>query len=353
MDLTHFGLRQRPFRATPDTALYYPATGHEVALAELRRALDEEEGLALHTGGPGTGKTLLAYRLIEGLAESTRAVFVTNTHYQLRSDLLQAILFDLSLPYAGRSEQELRLALTDSCLEHFQGGGKTVVIVDEAHHLAADHLEELRLLSNLEGRHGKAMQVILLGLPHLRQKLDEPMYAAIRQRIAVRATLEPLTLEESADYLMHHIRIAGGRPERIFDDESLELLARAGRGIPRLLNQAGHAALNLAASAGSRQVDVEAALEAIASLGLALEEEAAVSEAGEDELQTAAATGHDDAVMFDKPSFGLPTLPFGTGSADEPRLATLSGIAREPLGIVEIIHPDGTREVNGVPNRAG
>jgi hypothetical protein len=151
---------------------------------------------------------------------------------------------------------------------------------------------------------------------------------------------------------MHHIRITGGRPERIFDDEALELLARAGRGIPRLLNQAGHAALTLAQSAGSRQADVEAALEAIASLALELEEEAVVSEPEKDELQTAAATGHDDAVMFDKQSLGLPTLPFGTGSTDEPRVVTFGGIAREPLGIVEIIHPDGTREVNGVANRA-
>jgi type II secretory pathway predicted ATPase ExeA len=353
MDLTHFGLRQRPFRATPDTELYYPATGHEVALAELRRALEEEEGLALLTGAPGTGKTLLAYRLIEGLAESTRAVFVTNTHYQLRSDLLQAILFDLSLPYAGRSEQELRLALTDSCLEQFQAGGKTVVIVDEAHHLAADHLEELRLLSNLEGRHGKAVQVILLALPHLRQKLDEPAHEAIRQRIAVRATLEPLTLEESADYLMHHIRIAGGRPERIFDDEALELLARAGRGVPRLLNQAGHAALTLAQSVGSRQVDIEAALEAIAGLGLALKEDSAAPEHEEHEARLSIPDGRDNAGLLDKPSSAVPTLPFGAGSGDEPRVAMFGSATREPLGIVEIIHPDGTREVNGVPNRAG
>jgi type II secretory pathway predicted ATPase ExeA len=353
MDLTHFGLRQRPFRATPDTELYYPATGHEVALAELRRALDEEEGLALLTGAPGTGKTLLAYRLIEGLAESTRAVFVTNTHYQLRSDLLQAILFDLSLPYAGRSEQELRLALTESCLEQFQAGGKTILIVDEAHHLAADHLEELRLLSNLEGRHGKAVQVILVGLRHLRQKLDEPVYAAVRQRIAVRATLEPLTLEESADYLMHHIRIAGARPERIFGDEALELLARAGRGVPRLLNQAGHAALTLAESVGSRQVDVEAALEAIAGLGLSLDEESAATEPEEHEGRMSIGAERNVAELFPIQSPAVPTLPFGAGSADEPRVAAFGGLAREPLGIVEIIHPDGTREVNGVPNRAG
>jgi type II secretory pathway predicted ATPase ExeA len=286
MDLTQFGLRQRPFRSTPDTELYYPATAHEFALAELRRALDDEEGMALLTGEPGVGKTLLVYRLLEALGESTRAVFLTNTHWSGRSDLLQAILFDLALPYQGLTEQELRLAVTESCLEHFQGGGKTVVVADEAQHLTPDHLEELRLLVNLEGRHGKAVQVILVGLPELAAKLDQPGLAAVRQRLAVRARLEPLTPDESADYLMHHLRLAGGRPERLMSEEALDLIVRACHGLPRVLNQVASTAMSLTASAGSRQVDAEAALEALTRFGLhaedtdAAEPHPAVLEAG-------------------------------------------------------------------------
>src|SRR5262245_58475257 len=179
MDRTHFGLRLRPFRTTPDTDSYYAATTHETALAELRRALDDEEGFAILAGESGTGKTILLHRLLESLDKSFRAVFLTNTHWASRSDLLPAILFDVSLPYQGRSEQELRLGVTEAGLEHFKDGSKTVFVLDEAQHLSADHLEELRLLSNLESKHGKAVQVILAGMPELRHKLDQPGLAAV------------------------------------------------------------------------------------------------------------------------------------------------------------------------------
>src|SRR5262249_30495679 len=271
----HFGLRQRPFRTTPDTEFYYPATAHEVALADLRRAIDDEEGFAVVTGEAGTGKTLLLHRLLETLGEPCRAVFLTNPHWAGRSDLLQAILFDLSLPYLGLGEQELRLAVTESCLEHFQDGGKTIIVVDEAQHLSAEHLEELRLLSNLEGKHGKAVQVVLAGLPELAATLDRPGLSAVRQRVAVRAALEPLSPHQAGDYLMHQLRVAGGRPDRLFSEEAFALLAGAGQGVPRLLNQLAAAAMHLAGQAGAKQVDAEAALEAIIRLGLHVEEPAA------------------------------------------------------------------------------
>src|SRR5215470_6661505 len=108
MDCRHFGLRAKPFRTTPDVDSYYPATTHETALAELRQALDDEEGMMLLRGEPGTGKTLLAHLLIEGMPEGTRTVFLTNCHFRQTADLLQAVLFDLGLPYQNMSEQALR-----------------------------------------------------------------------------------------------------------------------------------------------------------------------------------------------------------------------------------------------------
>src|SRR5262245_57905633 len=114
---THFGLRHRPFRSTPDRDAYYPATSHEAALARLVQAVHEDEGLALLTGEPGTGKTLLCHRLLEKAGEGAACAFVTNSHLADRSALLQAVLFDLSLPYEKRSEQELRLALTEHLLK--------------------------------------------------------------------------------------------------------------------------------------------------------------------------------------------------------------------------------------------
>jgi type II secretory pathway predicted ATPase ExeA len=220
------------------------------------------------TGEPGTGKTLVARKLLEDLDEDVRVVLLTNSHFSRNGDLLQAVLFDLGLPYQGLTEQVARLAVTDSCLDFYRDGGKTLIAVDEAHHLAADVLEELRLLSNLEGKDGKAVQVLLVALPVIEETLAKPALGALRQRVTVRARLEPLDVEESAGYLRHQVAAAGGKPDKVFGEDVLDILAAAGGGLPRVLNQAAHAAFVLADEAGQSGVDAEAAVEAVTRLGL-------------------------------------------------------------------------------------
>ena len=268
---SHFGLRERPFHAAPDGDCYYPATSHERALARLLQALQDDQGLALVTGEPGTGKTLLCHRLLERLGPDVTSAFLTNSHFRDRAGLLQAILYDLSQPYAGMREQELRLALTDFLLRNYADGKRAVILVDEAQHLTPDLLEELRLLGNLEARQGKALQVVLLGQPALAETLQRPELAAFCQRLAVRIHLESLSVHEAADYLVHHLRAAGGKPEKMLSDEALEVLARGSQGVPRLLNQAAHQALCLVSEADGDTVDAEAALEALTTLGLSTE----------------------------------------------------------------------------------
>lgn len=272
MDEKHFGLNLRPFRGTPDLEAYYPATGHERALAELQQALADDEGLALLTGAPGTGKTLLAHCLLERLGPDLTCAFLTHSHFRDRAGLLQAILYDLSLPYEGKGEQELRLALTDFVLKNYAEGRRTLVLVDEAQHLSADLLEELRLLSNLESRQGKALQVVLVAQPTLLETIKQAELAVFAQRLAARASLDPLGLHEAADYLVQQLRRAGGDPEALIVDEALTLLARATSGVPRLLNRAAHQAFTLAQAAGASQVDAEAAVEALMLLGLEVPE---------------------------------------------------------------------------------
>jgi type II secretory pathway predicted ATPase ExeA len=267
-DATRFGLRRRPFPNTPDASCYYPATSHEKALARLRLGLAEGEGVLLLLGEPGTGKTLLCHSLLERLGGSVHSAAVTNSHLKDRAALLQAILYDLALPYQGRSEQEMRLALTEHLLQSFAAGGPTLLLIDEAHHLTLELLEELRLLGNLESGGGRALQIVLIGQSSLADKLRQPALASLRQRIAIRAELQPLETQEAADYLLHHLRLAGARPDELFSDEALETLARACGGVPRLLNQAAHQCLAVALEAGLTQVDAEVALEALSVLGL-------------------------------------------------------------------------------------
>lgn len=268
MDAPHFGSRRRPFPTTPDSSYYYPATIHEQALNRLLQGLEAGEGVLALTGAPGTGKTLLCHCILERLGNDRPSLLLTNSHVRDRASLLQALLFDLSLPYEGKSEQEMRLTLLAQLLDTFQKGQATVVVIDEAHHLSIDLLEELRLLGNLESRAGKAVQVILVGQPGLLDTLHQPELAALWQRISVRVELQPLEVEEAVDYLLHHLRVAGSRCSESFTPESLTLLAQAAQGVPRLLNQAAQRALAMAEEMQAEQVDAEVVLEVLAILGI-------------------------------------------------------------------------------------
>jgi type II secretory pathway predicted ATPase ExeA len=228
--------------------------------------------MALLTGAPGTGKTLMGYCLTDRLGPEAICAFLPNSHLADRSALFQAILYDLGLPHEDGSEQVLRLRLTDYLLDNCGRDQQSILVVDEAQHLTLDLLEELRLLGNLEARGKKAVQIILSAQSAILEKLASPELASLRQRLVVRSHIEPLGVEEALDYLLHHLRQAGGRPENIIDEAGLEVLARGTRGIPRLLNQAGQQALLVADAADLSLVDAEAALEALALLGLATEE---------------------------------------------------------------------------------
>ena len=304
MVLTDFGLARRPFPATPDRFFYYPATTHETALANLLRAVEDDAGFSLLAGDPGTGKTLLCHCLLERLGPNVTSAFLSNSHIPDRLSLLQGILFDFSLPYEDGREQVLRLRLTDYLLKNCSGARRAVLLVDEAQHLSPDLLEELRLLGNLEAGRGKAFQVILAGQEGLMQTLSRPEMTACLQRLAVRARIEPLGIEEGVDYLLHHVRLAGGNPEAIWDEPALEILARGAKGVPRLLNQAGHQAMLLAHQAEMSRIDAEAALEALAMLGLETKMEDGEEDEDEETLSVARELAEEESTgvrLFDSP----------------------------------------------------
>jgi general secretion pathway protein A len=294
---SRFGLRERPFRAVPSTECYYPATTHEQALAQLLQAVKNDEGLLLLTGEPGTGKTTVCLCLLERIGKEHTCAFITHGHFAQPKDMVQAILYDLSLDYLNLAEEELRLLLIDYAVKSYEAGKRTILVLDEAQHLGADLLEELRLLSNLDGNRGKAIQVVLAAQPSVLDTLARPELAAFNQRLAVRAHLEPLGVHEASDYLVHNLRSASDRAKSIFSDEAIEVLVRGARGIPRLLNRVAERALELASASEGNEVDVEAAMEALTVLGLTEEldgapdqEELLCSDASQDLEQDPAAT---------------------------------------------------------------
>lgn len=273
MEWSHFSLDRQPFRPAVDPDSFFPAPSHEAALAAVADGFARRDPIVLIDGPSGVGKTLVARKWLEHLVPDVPRVVIPNARAERPAELLQAMLFDLSRPYQGLSEQELRLAVTGHLLDAAtESTFPTVVVLDEAQHLSESVFEELRLLGNLETRRGAALFVMLVAQPVLRETLAQPSHEPFAQRLAVRAAIAPLTVEESADYIRHQVRAAGGAPGNVFADDAIPMLAEACRGIPRLLNRASAMALEVTASGGAEQVDVEAVLEALDRLGLAAAE---------------------------------------------------------------------------------
>ena len=262
MDWSHFGLTRRPFRPAVDTGSYFASASHEAALAGIDAAYERRETAALVHGEPGLGKSLVARLWLERLPEPTPRVLLANVQANSPPALLQAILFDLNLPYTGLSEQELRLATTERLIEQSSQDSPLVLVVDEAQNLGPAALEELRLLGNVESRNGPALFALLAS----RSPMDGN--DSFAQRLGAEAELVSLTVDESAAYLSHQVSRAGGDLYELFDGEAITLLAGSCRGVPRLLNRAASLAAELALLGESERIDVEAAMEAVGRLGL-------------------------------------------------------------------------------------
>lgn len=268
MDWSQFGIARRPFRPAVDVGSYFPAAGHEAALEAIAAAFARREPAVLIDGPAGTGKSLVARVWLDRLPPDTSRVMLPNLHAARPADLLQAILFDLNQPYQGLAEQELRLAVTAQLLAAVPVGHPMVVVIDEAQHLSPAVLEELRLLGNIETTEGSALFVLLVAQPSFRTALTSPECAAFAQRVGAMGRIEPFSADESAAYLRHQVKAAGGNPAKVFDTDAVALLAGACGGAARLLNRAASLAAELAAGAGAKAIDVEAALEALTRLGL-------------------------------------------------------------------------------------
>lgn len=267
MDFARFGLSRRPFRPNPDPGGYVKREATESALAALHTALSRREAFALLDGEPGVGKTLLALKFLEELDSNSERVFVPAARLARPAELFQTLLFDGDEQYAGRSEHELRLAVTDRLLKSMRRG-PTVLVLDEAQHLHADVLEELRLLGNLAGRETSALFTLLVAQPELRPRLARAEAAGFAGRLGARPTLAAMTESESGDYVLGQLGRAGDRSGRALTAEARGVLAASCRGVPRLVNRAAAAALEAAYAAGDSAADAEAVSDALAELGL-------------------------------------------------------------------------------------
>ncbi len=269
MDWSHLRLHRQPFRPAVDADSYYPTLSHESALAMIAAGFARRESVVLIDGAPGVGKTLVARKWLEHLLPDVPRVILPNACATEPAELLQAMLFDLGESYKGHSEQELRLAVTDSLLAAASASGyPTVLVLDEAQHLSQAALEELRMLGNLETRRGVALFTVLIAHPMLREALRRPAYELFAQRIGGQAKIDAFTAEESVGYLHHQVRAAGGEPDKVFTEEAIALIAASCAGVPRVLNRVATLTMELAGDCEGNAADFEAALEALDQLGM-------------------------------------------------------------------------------------
>ena len=245
MYLGYYGLHEAPFSITPDPRFVHLSERHRDALAHLLFGIDKGGGggFVQLTGEVGTGKTTLSRLLLEQLPENARIALVLNPR-QNAIELLESICEELRIDITGKrgSAKALVDALNVYLLDAYAQGLRVVLLIDEAQNLPADALEQVRLLTNLETDTQKLLQILLLGQPELRAMVARPELRQLAQRITARFHLTPLDAKETAVYLRHRWRVAGGT-RFPFDAAAVQRLhARAG-GVPRLINVIAERAL--------------------------------------------------------------------------------------------------------------
>ena len=208
------------------------------------------------TGEVGTGKTLLVRCLLQLLNQSDVAyAYVFNSRLS-PVEFLQYVAGDFGLNVSGKNKSELLLVLSNYVISRHQKKLTTVLVVDEAHHVAAEVLEEIRLLTNLETTNEKLLQILLVGQPELDEKLDSIELRQLKQRIALRSQLQPLNLDETRGYIQRRLQLAGANSNSsvIFPAETIAQVYRHSRGIPRLINTVCENALITGYARQSRSV---------------------------------------------------------------------------------------------------
>ena len=262
----YFKFSARPFLSAPDPRRYVPTAIVEEGRRNLARSITRGEGPGLIVGPTGVGKSMLCQVLAHDMAERFAVALLVSGRLARRRELLQAILYEIGLPYRGMEEGELRLSLLDALAPAQGRNDGLLLIVDEAHTLNFRLLEEIRLLTNLVRNGAPRVRVLLAGNSVLEERFANPKLDSFSQRLAARVYLEPLNASETANYVGVQIAAVGGEGERLFDEEALRAVHRASDGTPRLINQVCDHALLLAALAGARRVSPQIVEEAWADL---------------------------------------------------------------------------------------
>ncbi len=261
----YYGFSDRPFNLTPDSKFFYASSKHEEALNCLLLAISERNGFVVITGEIGSGKTTVCRTLLNRLDASTKVALVLNTHLG-KKELLTTVLEDLGIEYKSNSKTHILSALNKYLLEQASKDVNVVLIIDEAQNLTPSVIEEVRMLSNLETEREKLIQIILMGQPELKKKLAMPKLEQFRQRVVFHYHIEPLSYDETGQYIKHRLKKAGNLDADIFTEGAIDEIYKFSGGIPRLINLACHNSLISGLVLETRHIAVDVARDAIKDL---------------------------------------------------------------------------------------
>jgi len=231
-----YGLKENPFNVNPDPRFLYLTKQVEESLTGLMYGIQTRKGFITLTGEVGTGKTTLVNRLLDWLhSRQARTAFLFNSRMN-SSQLFDFILAEFDIECDSKSKSQQLMKLNSWLLDRYTNGETVVLIIDEAQNLTYPVLEEIRLLTNLETSTEKLLQIVLSGQPELEEKLKLPQLRQLRQRIMLRCRTTPFLQEQTQEYIVERLRIAGASGAPIFSPKAIEAVHMYSMGIPRIIN---------------------------------------------------------------------------------------------------------------------
>jgi general secretion pathway protein A len=236
MYLNFYRLRKQPFHITPDPEFLYLSPSHKEAMSAIIYGVTQRKGFVAIVGAVGSGKTTILRSYLEKTDKKhLKLIYIFNARLTFK-ELLQTIYQELGLPAKHTEVVEMINGLNEILIEEYKQGNTVVLIVDEAQNIPVDTLENLRMLSNLETSKDKLIQIVLVGQPEFETMINLDRLRQLKQRLAIRSTIRPLTKDESLDYLKFRLKMAGTHPDLVFSPAALRKIVNKANGIPRILN---------------------------------------------------------------------------------------------------------------------